>query len=472
MPKAPKKYASAVNSMKNKIFSYAISSIISLSAFLLSSCDKGHMMGMGLERAPMTTPSGIYEQYHAEGDAVDSSSHEVLEEITGSISAGFDTELLVLGKMKEISEKNPKSVTPEQYQELMKEGVTVFSGRGCMEGVETYRDQAVALSFSNYNLTKNLTNVTQSRDRCIENTKELNEGLTHQRKENELLTSQVEAFNSTNTELAGALNDKTRALDQCSAEKSVLAQNNITQSQENELLTLQVAKLDSTDAFLRGALDNKTDSLSQCKGEKELLTSKTETLESNYTTHNAELNNKITRCEDTKDELNQNLTRQQTDNKSLTSQKETLELEKAELLGKLTNKTHSLSGCLLKLDDSKCQELRLNHTGFLRELKELRLNHTDCLQKLEDAQNAALLWGYPAERVAMGGIMLGGVLVGVPMYIWKNSVVKKVTKERDIAVETGRKQEKERYILEGRLDAHTQSQSSSKRGDSTTLYSK
>ena len=446
--------------MKNKIFSYAISSIISLGAVLLSSCNKGPVAAMGSESTSATF-SGIYERYH-ENDSSDSGAlHEVMQEIPGSISTGFDKELFVLGKMKEFSEKNPTSVTPEQYQDLIKEGVAAFSGRGCMESVETYRDQAAALSFSNYSLTKSLTNVTQSRDRCIENTKKLNEGLTHQRQENELLTSQVEAFNSTNTELAGALNNKTRALDQCSAEKSVLAQNNITQSQENELLTLQVAKLDSTDAFLRGELDNKTDSLSQCKGEKELLTSK-----------NAELNNKITRCEDTKDGLNQNLTRQQTDNKSLTSQKETLELEKAELLGKLTNKTHSLSGCLLKLDDSKCQELRLNHTGFLRELKELRLNHTDCLQKLEDAQNAALLWGYPAERVAMGGIMLGGVLVGVPMYIWKNSVVKKVTKERDIAVETGRKQEKARYILEGRLDAHTQSQSSSKRGDSTTLYSK
>ena len=108
-------------------------------------------------------------------------------------------------------------------------------------------------------------------------------------------------------------------------------------------------------------------------------------------------------------------------------------------------------------------------------LEEISLLYNSCLATLESPQNvphAALLWGYPAERVAMGGIMLGGVLVGVPMYIWKNKMLKKMTKEKNIAVKELKEQEKSRYILEGRLDAHTQSQASTKRGDNTTLRSK
>jgi hypothetical protein len=302
--------------MKNKIFSYAISSIILLGTFLLSSCAKHPILAMAREDSAATfETTGRY--INADGGCGEvirnPKLQQLVEEEPRSIRTEFDRELLLLGRLLDNLKKNPTSVTSQEYQEVIKEAADAVSGS--LSRVQTCSNQKAVLSVSNENLTGNLTNVTQRRDRCIEDTKELNE------------------------------------------EKRVLAQNNIAQSQENELLTSQVEALNTTKTKLEGALNNKTRDLTQ--------------------------------CENITNELNQNLTSMQES------------LRHSTLLNDGYLKMISLQN-VTSMQESLRHSTLLND-GFLLELK-----------------SPPLLWGYPVERVAMGGVVGGTALLGsVAVLTWK-----------------------------------------------------
>ncbi len=110
-----------------------------------------------------------------------------------SISSDFDKELLVLGAMKAFSEKDPRSITPGECQEVIRESLAVvFRGKEYAEGITTCYERVEDLTSTKIELEKAFNTKEHSFGQCQEEKSELSDTLTRQRKEKELLVLEVE----------------------------------------------------------------------------------------------------------------------------------------------------------------------------------------------------------------------------------------------------------------------------------------